>query len=420
MKLSDSQSKSLTSIIDALNLSEDIQSLAVLTGPAGSGKSTLVKYFAEEVGLQRRSIFFAATTHMAATVLQDTINDKTYTAHKLFGIRPKYDRYGNESLSSSGNVMVTPDAIVVIDEASMISDKFLHAIAPIVKQNRLKVVFVGDYYQLPPVKDRCSIFDGSLPTFHLSEIHRQAKDNPIIQKSQEYTAFIDNQGVEPVLETMLNDKGEGIHVIDHQQFMQKFTNEYINFKAGDTVTKPLCTYTNDSAINYNNVIRKASLILEKDSIQPYYIGEEYISNTSTLDSYRKVILENNERVFILSYCDYVFEDIPGYSIKVRGNNDKTKVIFVPKQKKDVTSALKELKKHAIKQRDWEKYYVVKNFMSDLRLPFAGTTHKAQGATYESVFIDIQNIYNKCRDLDMRARLIYVALTRAKTNVYLTK
>lgn len=67
--------------------------------------------------------------------------------------------------------------------------------------------------------------------------------------------------------------------------------------------------------------------------------------------------------------------------------------------------------------DWTYFYNLKNTLADLRPPFAGTTHKAQGGTFPAVFIDKLNI-NKCRDSHTKARLFYVALTRATTNVYI--
>ena len=69
------------------------------------------------------------------------------------------------------------------------------------------------------------------------------------------------------------------------------------------------------------------------------------------------------------------------------------------------------------KKSWQAYYAIKNSLADLRPPFAGTTHKAQGGTFPAVFIDKLNI-NKCRDKTTKARLFYVALTRASENVYI--
>jgi ATP-dependent exoDNAse (exonuclease V) alpha subunit len=96
------------------------------------------------------------------------------------------------------------------------------------------------------------------------------------------------------------------------------------------------------------------------------------------------------------------------------------LVFCPKTKSAADKVLKEFKEIAIQNNnkaDWARYYEIKNSIADLRPPFAGTTHKAQGGTFPAVFIDQLNI-RKCRDEYLRARLIYVALTRASKNVYI--
>jgi len=93
---------------------------------------------------------------------------------------------------------------------------------------------------------------------------------------------------------------------------------------------------------------------------------------------------------------------------------------VPISKHAADKVLNEHKKHAIKSKsksEWVSFYNVKNALADLRPPFAGTTHKAQGGTFPAVFIDRMNI-NKCKDAWTRARLLYVALTRASEHVYI--
>jgi ATP-dependent exoDNAse (exonuclease V) alpha subunit len=47
--------------------------------------------------------------------------------------------------------------------------------------------------------------------------------------------------------------------------------------------------------------------------------------------------------------------------------------------------------------------------------YAISTHKSQGSTFDSVFVDIRNI-NSCNDEAVRRQLQYVALSRTKKNV----
>lgn len=63
------------------------------------------------------------------------------------------------------------------------------------------------------------------------------------------------------------------------------------------------------------------------------------------------------------------------------------------------------------------YYSLKEQFPDLRPRDAATIHKAQGSTYNQVFIDLSDL-STCRNPDMAARLLYVAFSRAKERVVL--
>jgi exodeoxyribonuclease-5 len=306
----------------------------------------------------------------------------------------------------------------------MIGNKFLKAIVDIVKERTLKLVFVGDPFQLPPPSDICSIFDGSLSTFTLTQVHRQLGGNPVLEKANEFREYIEGiRNTEPTLETNINSKSEGIHVLPHADFVTKFIEKYINYSAGAEVDIPLCTYTNESAINYNSMVRKAAYFLE-NTIEPFYKGERLIANSIVMQG-DKTIITNNEITYVEDYKEGELHDIPGYYVTVQGDYNKftksrTKIVFSPKTRVAADKVLNEWKAEAVfnkSKKSWQAYYRIKNSLADLRPPFAGTTHKAQGGTFPAVFIDKLNI-NKCKNRTTRARLFYVALTRASENVYI--
>lgn len=398
--------------------------LAVLTGAAGTGKTTVIGEIIQEIGKRNPHIpiSLCATTHRAASVLENIVNAPVFTGHALFKLRPSVTKYGKEALKRVGICEIPFESIVILDEASMIGNKFLEAIVDIVQHRNLKVLFVGDYFQLPPPTDTCSIFDGSLATFPLTTVHRQALNNPILAKATEFVDHIKG-GPKPIIESFLNHNGEGIHVLPHAEFVSQFVKKYMDYETGAEIDVPLCTYTNESAINYNTMIRKAAYFLE-DTVQPFYIGERLISNSAVLEG-EHTILTNNEVVYVVDFQETEQFSIPGYNIKLQGDYNKytgsnKKSVFAPKSKALADKVLELHKDTAKKQSNaeqWHKFYKIKNALADLRPPFAGTTHKAQGGTFPAVFIDKLNI-DKCRDPITRSRLFYVALTRATTNVYI--
>ncbi len=400
--------------------------LTVLTGSAGTGKTTVVGEIINNLNRQSPStrIELCATTHRAATVLQDITRIPVATGHALFKLRPTITKNGKEVLTQTGVCDIQEGSVVIIDESSMIGNQFLKAIVDIVKNKILKLVFVGDPFQLPPPTDICSIFDGSLSTFTLTQVHRQLGGNPVLEKANEFREYIEGiRDIEPTLETNINSKGEGIHVLPHSEFVAKFVQKYINYSAGAEVDVPLCTYTNESAINYNSMVRKAAYFLE-NTIEPFYPRERLIANSVVMQG-DKTILTNNEIVHVDNYVEGESYDIPGYFVTVQGDYNKytktnVKTVFSPKTRIAADKILKEEKAIALQSKSkkgWQAYYKIKNSLADLRPPFAGTTHKAQGGTFPSVFIDKITI-NKCRNHTTRARLFYVALTRASENVYI--
>ena len=82
----------------------------------------------------------------------------------------------------------------------------------------------------------------------------------------------------------------------------------------------------------------------------------------------------------------------------------------------------EAKKALIKQaRAMEWFNVVEeaeNRWVDLRAAYACTINKAQGSTYDRVFIDLDDI-GRCNSGDQIARMLYVGVSRAREQVFLT-
>lgn len=157
-----------------------------LGGYAGTGKTTIAKEAA--AGCEGNAIF-AAFTGKAALVLQgkgcrgaQTIHSLIYSAYEHEVIDDKTGeivriewRYGLNPLSEAS----TAD-LIVIDECSMVGDRLGEDLLSF----GTKVLVLGDPAQLPPVRGE-GFFTRVEPDFMLTEIHRQAADNPIIRMSME-------------------------------------------------------------------------------------------------------------------------------------------------------------------------------------------------------------------------------------------
>ncbi|MEQ1929670.1 MAG: ATP-dependent RecD-like DNA helicase [Parvularculaceae bacterium] len=148
-----------------------------LFGYAGVGKTTLARHVAESAG---GDVAFAAFTGKAAHVMRQKGCDGASTIHALI--------YRPADESAEGELMFTlrRDApaskadLIIIDECSMVDAELGRDLLSFGKP----VLVLGDPAQLPPVKGG-GYFTESEPDFMLTEIHRQAADNPIIRLSMD-------------------------------------------------------------------------------------------------------------------------------------------------------------------------------------------------------------------------------------------
>ena len=149
-----------------------------LFGFAGTGKTTL----AREVENMVKTVVYTAFTGKAVVVLRNKGANPAYTCHSLL-YRAALNEFTQKwSFSLNRDSIITQADLVVLDEGSMISDEEARNLLLLAK----RVLVLADPAQLPPVsKDGGPGFFMSDPDFLLTEIHRQAADNPIIALSMQ-------------------------------------------------------------------------------------------------------------------------------------------------------------------------------------------------------------------------------------------
>lgn len=417
-------SPSQQAVVDAFPgflLSQDKE--MTISGPAGTGKTFLVQYLTKlapaqqrivqllDPSIAKRSFTYTATTNKAAEVLRGTLNRPTSTIHSTLGLRVQNDyKTGKQLLVPHRPPEPLSHTVIFVDEASMINDQLASAIRDAIRQwTDCKLVFIGDKYQLPPVKeDICTIFrDGAPNVFHLTEIQRQAKGSPIISLATQYRTLLDNpSGTWPEI---VSDHKSIFRYQDKDTYFDAIKRAYAQSHDPDDMR--IVAWSNERVHNYNNWVR-AQVLGRTDRYSP----TDIVTTNKPL-FINKTILAPTDFVMEIDTVTYGQDMVAGINVTGWWITFRNVATSVPVFQPENWTEVKAIQKHFSKAKDWGPYFAIKENWADLRPIHASTVHKAQGSTYRKVFVDMADIGRNTRWRDV-VRLLYVAITRASHEVHI--
>lgn len=384
--LNDQQSECVKKAVNWFNKVSSKQTFEI-SGPAGSGKTTIVFSIIQELGLRMEDVLFVAYVGKAALQLtRSGVNGRTI--HSTFyniEFVPVKDEDGNIVIRN-GKLVSRPEFVkkeripdniklIVIDEAPMVNETFGNDI----ESFGVPIICLGDLQQLPPV------IGGSKylirPDYVITKIMRQAEGNPIIYLSQ-----LASRG-----ETIPYGKyGDKCYVIPKDKI-----NDSMLLNA-DMIITP----TNSTRMKYNKYIREE--LRRIDSELPV-IGE-------------KLICRKNNRNRIIGDGVYLVNGMLGYVTDVNKSSYNGKTIdisFSPDfneslQFYNVKIDYKTLMNSI--QNDNEKYSKGFSMFDMFEFGDVITVHLSQGSQAENVlFISEPFGY----DRSLQAKLEYTGITRAR-------
>ncbi|MCY0146265.1 ATP-dependent RecD-like DNA helicase [Hoeflea sp. G2-23] len=348
-----------------------------LFGYAGTGKTTLAKYFADNVDGE---VLFAAFTGKAAQVLRARGAKNARTIHSLI-YRPK----GEEEVSDeeTGKTTVSPlfsinrqsplaqAALIIIDECSMVDE----ALGKDLMSFGTPILVLGDPGQLPPISGG-GYFTEHEPDILLTEIHRQARDNPIIDLAMQ---------VREGREIMHGDYGTA-QVIGKNDVDRDMVLEADQVLVG----------TNRTRRRYNQRLREL-----KGFTQAFpQSGDKLVCLRNDPS---KGLLNGSLWQVMTSSKETVK---PGINLLVRPEDDDM----------DRGSAKIKLLKSAFDAPDLEVPWQTKKRYDDFDYGYALTVHKAQGSQWDSVVLFDESYAFR----ESRERWLYTAITRAAERLVIVR
>ncbi len=441
--LNENQSEVLEQLLVWCNSDE---LFATLKGSAGTGKSTITDKFIKSCKF-KFGVVVSAPTHKAKKVIETMTGLKSFTIQKLLGLRPNIElesfNINFPQFDSLAEREMQYYKMVIIDESSMLNKDLFDLICKEAREFKVKILFISDNKQLPPVNEVTSKVHTDIENvYELTTIVRQKNTNPLADllillrndiedDGNTFKEFLINNP------TNVNKFGEGYSLLKNTEFQAKM-NEYFN-SVEYKLNKEHCKYTawtNASVKRGNTFIRSCIInseeILTKDDC---LMGYKTIA-----DKYTTYLLNSEEyTIHTIERCIEEDYQLDGYKVVLKSidTNALSQRLFIvhPNSYSEFLNEHNKLLNTAkkFKGRAWKTYYDFKNsnliledikdkrgtliVKKDLDYGYGISVHKTQGSTYDNIFVNLDDI-NCNKDSIERKKLTYVALSRARTQVFI--
>ncbi len=456
-------------------LKDPDKDFCVVIGYAGTGKTYTVSKFISAIQGQ---VAMTAPTNKAVKVLMDNKTPEMSgvlfsTIHKMLALRLKmiypkdgenFKPYQKLVKQFKGVVTLNDYQVLILDECSMLDDELFHMIKN-EKHPELKVIFLGDPAQIPPVGrlDSIPLLEDErkeylINDYHLEKIMRQADGSNILRVA--YSIRTKRFGIADVIEDRTLKGDVHFMAVANEAHKNKFMNHMLaafnsnEFKADPNYCKVIA-WTNRTVDAFNKFIRSSIYGIPVDQLKPIMEGEKLIANTpimkpgisgsviifNTADEFE--VLEYEQKTFVYEIknsakkqqvvmtgmdmptkgkeftFDY-FHTVVKYRLigeaTVEGEpiylNERI-MILAPESIKVLGWLIGDL----IKRKQWSEYEKIANKFAQVKYNYAITCHKAQGSTYNKVFL-IEDDIDKNQDMVERNRIKYTAASRPKDDLYI--
>lgn len=436
-------------LLSVFLLSRTNDSVFILKGYAGTGKTSLVASLVKTMALTGQKSVLLAPTGRAAKVFS------LYAGHPAFTIHKKIYRqksFSNEPGNFSLNDNLSANTLFIVDEASMIANEGLSGgmfgtgrllddlVRFVYSGNGCRLLLVGDTAQLPPVGERESPalntaqlegYGLEVTETELKEVVRQSGNSGILWNATRLRRQINKTGLLQFPKVKIKNFPD-LCRIQGSELVEAIADCYDRSGMEESIV--ICR-SNKRAYEYNKGIRNLILYREEElesgdllmvAKNNYFWAEgykeiEFIAN-GDIAVVKKVRRTRELYGFrfaevILAFPDYddcemeanlvldtLSSDTPALS---KEQNDRL-FYAVLEDYADIT-----VKRERMKKMKSDPYF---NALQ-VKYAYAVTCHKAQGGQWKNVFLD-QGLVREENLTVEYLRWLYTAFTRATGMLYL--
>lgn len=451
------QQSAIVNAVSFLKTNTDPTQYYVIEGKAGTGKTTIAKEILKE--FEDEQIYVAAVSHKAKGVIKSSFGDDT-RGKKFFSIAGLLGMKGiNDNNTQTTKFQVglkvplldNPPALLVIDEASMITEDVLKKIIDINSSlsRPFQMLFLGDIGQIQPIRDEQSefyrthkdllnkksdIFNSKHKSKLITRV-RQGEANPILPYADYFweNSQKENPELNPtqhiVRNNQITDKGSLLFSNSEGEVLNSVIKAVKNaVEKGLTNHVKIVTYHVNEKTELNQKIHEA--LFGKDS--DYSKGDMLILNSPYDLPDVNATMENSSEIQIKSIQDEdtdefgvhtLYLETNGTAYTRTGNEQKDCVIQVVSRNdiglynqklQELASYAKRQTNRALKKQAWSDFWEYKGRYADVDFGYAITAHKSQGSTYDIVVVDEKDIMGTTATSNQeKSELIYTALTRPR-------
>lgn len=441
MQLNTDQQKAIEQMTLFMDNFLNNQSFFILSGYAGTGKTTVIQHFIDT--LEPTQIAMTAPTNKAVKVMERMATPSSkheieyLTIYKILDLTMGFEDDEKIIIPREGNKNTIKNfKLIIIDEGSMISSKLFELLVEIVKKYRIKIIILGDPAQLPPVNEEISpvfLNEYQFPSMSLTKVMRVENGNPLlltVDKVRERVLspefWIDHIELH---NSFTDDRSMGYFQLSRERWLATMVTAFNSkeWKDNPDFVRAIA-WTNRAVDNLNNFIRNN---IYDDARVPYLEGERLIAKDSIFAQGSDIVLINNSSEMEIIWAEpgtdkkYGFntwvmlvkaEDGLRHQLTVLDKNDtetmrKYNGILAEFADNARNETVSYLRKSA-----WGKFWSLKEkTYASVNYAYALTSHKAQGSTFNHVFVEQSDILKNTNHKE-RYQSLYVAYSRASHRV----